>query len=235
MSRQFIAVLLSILYLANICSSFSLLRKTTTEKGKTSENSSKTLEYPESETVLLRVFTSAGEFRTIDVKSHSDRISTTCQPGSRSLYKLAVHGFAETWNMTFRWNWVDVMKREILASPVRDHICFIAVDWEGLARGATLVANYWKAIENMELAGAWMADYFRANDITPKNVHCIGFSLGAHMCGFFYRIYYKKFGVKLGRITGLDPAGPFFKVIEIDLCLIFDNFEKILNSARQNT
>lgn len=178
-------------------------------------NNDTAVEYPETETVLLRVYTAADpiRLRTIDVKSLDDRIESTCPPGLRDHYKLIVHGFAETWNMSFRWNWVDDMRNEMLAnSAERDRVCFIAVDWEGLARGGVYMANYWRAIDNMEIAGRIMAEYFKANQINEKNVHCIGFSLGAHMCSIFYKVYFRKFGVKLDRITGLDPAGPFFKV-----------------------
>lgn len=43
-----------------------------------------------------------------------------------------------------------------------------------------------------------------------KNVHFIGHSLGAHLSG--YAGYHLKhdFGLSLGRITGLDPAEPYF-------------------------
>lgn len=43
-----------------------------------------------------------------------------------------------------------------------------------------------------------------------KNVHFIGHSLGAHLSG--YAGYHLKhdFGLNLGRITGLDPAEPYF-------------------------
>ena len=44
----------------------------------------------------------------------------------------------------------------------------------------------------------------------PSKLHAIGFSLGAHLVGHLGRTVYKEIGEKIGRITGLDPARPFF-------------------------
>ena len=43
--------------------------------------------------------------------------------------------------------------------------------------------------------------------------YCIGFSLGAHVCGFFGKILKERLGekYKLTKIIGLDPAGPIFQ------------------------
>ena len=68
-----------------------------------------------------------------------------------------------------------------------------------------LVANYWRAIENMQIAADIMVDYLKVNRINETNMHCIGFSLGAHMCSIFYKTYFNKIKVKPERITGLDP------------------------------
>jgi hypothetical protein len=57
-------------------------------------------------------------------------------------------------------------------------------------------------IKKMEIAGNLMSDYFKANRVQESNVHCVGFSLGAHACSMFYKAYFNKFGTKLGRITG---------------------------------
>lgn len=55
----------------------------------------------------------------------------------------------------------------------------------------------------------------RLGVVTASLVHCIGHSLGSHVCGFLGKkvnsnIESGIFNSKLGRITGLDPAGPLF-------------------------
>ncbi|CAF0938263.1 unnamed protein product [Brachionus calyciflorus] len=46
-----------------------------------------------------------------------------------------------------------------------------------------------------------------------KNLHCIGHSLGAHMCGFISKYIKEKENVLIKRISGLDPAGPCFETL----------------------
>lgn len=87
----------------------------------------------------------------------------------------------------------------------------IAVDWKELANGAKLIPNYWSAISNMNIASNQIVDYLVRHKIPQqKHMHCVGFSLGAHMCGMLYKTYTKRTQEKLDRITGLDPAGPFY-------------------------
>ncbi|XP_014294183.3 pancreatic triacylglycerol lipase [Halyomorpha halys] len=45
---------------------------------------------------------------------------------------------------------------------------------------------------------------------SPSQIHIIGFSLGAHIAGYAGRSLSHR-GIKLGRITGLDPASPLFR------------------------
>ncbi|CAG9584923.1 unnamed protein product [Danaus chrysippus] len=46
--------------------------------------------------------------------------------------------------------------------------------------------------------------------ISPKNMHCIGHSLGSQILGNTGEIFYNITGKKIARITALDPAGPCF-------------------------
>ncbi|KAK8784521.1 hypothetical protein V5799_009114 [Amblyomma americanum] len=53
--------------------------------------------------------------------------------------------------------------------------------------------------------------------LKPERVHLVGFSLGAHAAGFCGRHFYNSTQQQLGRITGLDPAGPLFENPNISL------------------
>ncbi|XP_053607912.1 lipase member I-like [Plodia interpunctella] len=46
--------------------------------------------------------------------------------------------------------------------------------------------------------------------INAKNIHCIGHSLGSQMLAHTGETFMSKTGVKISRITALDPAGPCF-------------------------
>ena len=50
-----------------------------------------------------------------------------------------------------------------------------------------------------------------SNSTNLTNIHCIGHSLGAHVCGLSGKMMKSTLNLKFMRITGLDPAGPCFK------------------------
>ncbi|KAK7069512.1 hypothetical protein SK128_016319 [Halocaridina rubra] len=81
----------------------------------------------------------------------------------------------------------------------------IMVDWSGGSR-----ALYTQATANARVVGlevAHLVNWLRKHlSLQPKDVHIIGHSLGSHIAGYAgERIR------GLGRITGLDPAEPFFQ------------------------
>lgn len=85
--------------------------------------------------------------------------------------KLIAHGYAERWNMDWRWDWVKDMKNEIINNKMNESICVIAVDWE---KGAREI-NFITAVSNADIAGYHLAQFIQNNNIDPKRLHCIGF------------------------------------------------------------
>lgn len=85
----------------------------------------------------------------------------------------------------------------------------IIVDW---AKGAG--STYGNAVSNVELVGRQLGlillDAVHVG-VLPSAMHLIGFSLGAHVAGCASEVL-KKHGLLIGRITGLDPASPFFRM-----------------------
>ncbi|XP_059476680.1 uncharacterized protein LOC132197406 isoform X2 [Neocloeon triangulifer] len=118
--------------------------------------------------------------------------------------KVIVHGFGSKCSLV----WVHEMKSALMAVEDCNVIC---VDWEP---GASL-PNYVRAAANTRLVGKQVALLLRKlktqYGLDPRNVHLIGFSLGAHVAGFA--------GAEtpgLSRISGLDPAGPLFEAQEAE-------------------
>ncbi|XP_067896172.1 lipase member H-like isoform X2 [Heterodontus francisci] len=99
-------------------------------------------------------------------------------------------------------NWLNMMIETLLNV---DDINLIIVDWN---RGATTI-NYSVAVSNTkkvaEILKPVIDNILRIGGSLDL-IHMIGVSLGAHISGFVG----SKFDGKIGRITGLDPAGPLF-------------------------
>jgi hypothetical protein len=85
--------------------------------------------------------------------------------------KLLAHGYAERWNMDWRWDWVAEMKNEMLSNKTKENYCVIAIDWE---KGAREI-NFITAVSNADIAGQHLAEFIQNNRIDPKRLHCIGF------------------------------------------------------------
>ncbi|XP_076179795.1 pancreatic triacylglycerol lipase isoform X2 [Ptiloglossa arizonensis] len=84
----------------------------------------------------------------------------------------------------------------------------LVLDW---TRGAA--TTYSAAVANTELVGRQLGlvllDTINLGT-HPENIHVVGFSLGAHVAGCASEVLKKK-NLLMGRITGLDPASPFFR------------------------
>ncbi|KAM4795631.1 LOW QUALITY PROTEIN: lipase member I [Rhinophrynus dorsalis] len=98
--------------------------------------------------------------------------------------------------------WIDAIVEKFLA--IQD-FNVIVVDWN---RGATTVIYHTAAGKTRKVAEILreFIDYILAQGGSLDNIYMVGVSLGAHISGFVGKMY----NGAIGRITGLDPAGPLF-------------------------
>ncbi|KAF7250904.1 Lipase member H-A [Varanus komodoensis] len=112
---------------------------------------------------------------------------------------MVIHGYRFTGSPPV---WIYEIKDQLLE---KGDINVIIVDWN---RGATTII-YSNAVYNaknvVEILKNFI-DQMLANGLSLDSIYMIGVSLGAHIAGFVGKAYHGK----IGRITGLDPAGPSF-------------------------
>ncbi|XP_063401427.1 inactive pancreatic lipase-related protein 1-like [Mytilus trossulus] len=113
-----------------------------------------------------------------------------------------IHGF----NGKKENNWITLMNSALIQYF---DVNVIVVVW---AEGAKI--NYIQAVANTRVVGAVTANMIkllqRSSSLTLDNVHVVGHSLGAHVAGYVGEII-----PDIGRITGLDPAGPSFYTVNV--------------------
>ncbi|XP_068245649.1 pancreatic triacylglycerol lipase-like [Palaemon carinicauda] len=113
------------------------------------------------------------------------------------------HGYLETASL----KWMVKMREALL--KVSTNVSVITVDWSTAAH-----PPYTQSVSNIRVSGA-VTGYLlhllvKFYDVPASNIHLIGHSLGAHFMGYAGSFLSMATGQKVGRITGLDPAGPYF-------------------------
>ncbi|XP_048219260.1 endothelial lipase isoform X2 [Perognathus longimembris pacificus] len=119
---------------------------------------------------------------------------------------FVIHG----WTMSGMFeNWLHKLVSALQTREKDANV--VVVDWLPLAHQL-----YIDAVSNIGVVGhsvAKLLDWLQGkNGFSLGNVHLIGYSLGAHVAGYAGNF------VKgtVGRITGLDPAGPMFEGADIN-------------------
>ncbi|XP_066247658.1 lipase member H-A-like isoform X2 [Euwallacea similis] len=96
--------------------------------------------------------------------------------------------------------WFNPLKDAYL-SYANHNVIFI--DWSKYAN-----MSYGQSCANVQPVGEFIANFLIRCGVPSQNLHLIGHSLGSQLAAFIGKAYKKKSGKKIGRITGLDPAGP---------------------------
>ncbi|XP_053312784.1 lipase member I [Spea bombifrons] len=98
--------------------------------------------------------------------------------------------------------WIDEIVKKLLS--IQD-FNIIFVDWN---RGATTVLYHHAAEKTRKVADILkhLIDKMLDQGASLDSIYMLGVSLGAHISGFVGKMY----NGSIGRITGLDPAGPLF-------------------------
>lgn len=146
--------------------------------------------------VELALYTRGSDFQEPSLFSrYDDQVPSTFSANKRTVF--VVHGYLNSRNTDY----MIYIKNALLQ---KEDSNVILVGWK---KGA-MSPVYPNSAANTRVVGAEIAvtsKHLMSKVKLPReNLWCIGFSLGAHVCGF------AGMGIKFGRITGLDPAGPWF-------------------------
>ncbi|KAL3269417.1 hypothetical protein HHI36_008487 [Cryptolaemus montrouzieri] len=115
--------------------------------------------------------------------------------------KIVIHGYGGLS--------VDSSTTNVTAAYLQKKYNIIIVDWEYLSKVPcypTAFMNTWHVAQCTSILIVSLI----SKGISMKNIHIVGFSLGAHIAGFAGEQLGKTLGMKPSRITGLDPALPLF-------------------------
>lgn len=124
-----------------------------------------------------------------------DTIPTVYKPNK--LTAFVVHGYTQG----FETPWLHEIKDKFL---VKGDYNVVVIGW----RRGSLDISYLQSSSNTRVVGMEIgliaANLLAKGVNTRDNLYCIGHSLGSHVCG------HAGMRTKFGRITALDPAGPWF-------------------------
>ncbi|EAT36808.1 AAEL011144-PA [Aedes aegypti] len=106
--------------------------------------------------------------------------------------------------------WVHRLVRALLQNDTSGTASVLTIDW----RRTSPLGNL-QHVSDSRLVGAITAHmihmiYTETGMQNLDKIHLLGHSLGAHLCGYVGYYLQKDFGLRLGRITGMDPVVEMF-------------------------
>ncbi|KAL0963590.1 hypothetical protein UPYG_G00308310 [Umbra pygmaea] len=117
--------------------------------------------------------------------------------------KIIVHGYRA---LGTKPSWVKILAQALLQAQNAN---VVVVDWVyGASFAYNLVVDNYKEVA---VQISVFINQLKNHGCKLESFHFIGISLGAHVSGFIGTL----FKGEIGRITGLDPAGPMFKGADI--------------------
>uniref|UniRef100_A0A3Q4BMH6 Hepatic triacylglycerol lipase n=1 Tax=Mola mola TaxID=94237 RepID=A0A3Q4BMH6_MOLML len=146
---------------------------------------------------VFRLFVEGEDNCTVDPLQLHTLIS--CGFNSSNPLIIITHGWSMNGMME---SWVMRLAAALKTSLTDVNV--MITDWLLLAQ-----QHYPTAVQNTRTVGKDIAHLLHSIKYPLKNAHLIGYSLGAHISGFAGS--YLEGSEKIGRITGLDPAGPLFE------------------------
>ncbi|XP_073962677.1 pancreatic triacylglycerol lipase-like [Choristoneura fumiferana] len=143
-----------------------------------------------------------------NISSAAERIPQTREFNPQQKLFIFVHGFTDDPSKASFSN--------ISTALLSQGNCnVLALDGSALIRWLYLRSSTYVRFIGERLAEVLAAIVHKG--VNPSAIHMIGHSLGSHISSFTGKTFTSLTGLKLGRITGLDPAGPCFSHIEPEL------------------
>ncbi|XP_022779802.1 inactive pancreatic lipase-related protein 1-like isoform X1 [Stylophora pistillata] len=170
-------------------------------------------ESPSTVGTTFHLFTRGGSL-TVDDEDYTNLMGSDFDISRRTIF--IIHGFNEG-----KDTWAVRMKDALLN---QEDCNVILVDWSEGAKNQPnidLLKSYLQAAGNTRLVGAQVAELIRflissdARSHEPE-FYIVGFSLGAQTAGYAGSYLRNKAEMTLSRITGLDPANPFFRNADVN-------------------
>ncbi|XP_011150248.2 lipase member H-B [Harpegnathos saltator] len=142
-------------------------------------------------------------------------LQTRLNPNRKTV--LYIHGYTENLQR-------ESVRTVVQAYLNQDNHNTIALSYAKLANG-----TYTKVVKNIVQVGAVVAlflDNMEKTGFNTEKLHIVGHSMGAHVASYISR----KVNFSVPRITGLDPAGPFFNFLEPHLSYHDARFVDIIHT-----